>query len=482
MAQAPLPRVLIIEDEYALAAALATVVRRLGAEPLVAASGQSGLEKLAKHEVAAVLLDIGLPDMSGLKVLEQWMQEAEQGKRGQLPVVMVITAHGSLEHALKARQLGAREYFLKPLDLVEVRAALRTCLQECSHATTQDEALGAAAACQGSGSGSASPQTQPAARMMIGASAPMQRVFAAIAQAAGSKAPVLLSGPHGSGKSLAAQLIHRHGSQGPWVEFRADEHAPQDQAAALEAAAQQAHGGSLLIEELAALPLPLQAMLAKWPEELPWRMMATSSLSLSPALEAGLLREDLFYRLAVLQVELPPLRERQGDLEALAHYWLGLAAPGRELSIAPEAMQALKAHLWPGQVRELVAAMQHAAALCSGAQVLPRHLPKVIAAAGAPLDDDNNALAINASTGQRKPTRQSPQQAQFEQALLQWLDLRLTGEPNDLPTYEDLLAEVERPMLIALLKHFEDKPTRLAAALKMNRATLRRRLRELLGP
>ena len=129
MAINPLPRILIIEDEYALAAALATVVRRLGAEPLVAASGQSGLEKLAKHEVAAVLLDIGLPDMSGLKVLEQWMDEAAEGRRSHLPAVMVITAHGSLDHALRAKQLGAREYFLKPLDLAEVRSALRTCLQ-----------------------------------------------------------------------------------------------------------------------------------------------------------------------------------------------------------------------------------------------------------------------------------------------------------------------------------------------------------------
>jgi DNA-binding NtrC family response regulator len=367
-----MPSVLIIEDEYALAAALSTVVRRLGAEPVVAASGQSGLDKARRQVFDVVLLDIGLPDMSGLKVLAGLRQQANP------PEVLIITAHGSLENALEARRLGAREYFLKPLNLGEMQTCLRSLLGNGEERKAQAGAVLA----EGAGEHT----------IMIGAAPGMQRAFAAIAQACSNTAPVLLSGPRGSGTTLAARVIHRNSrrSAGPLVVFRADEWPAAGQEAALQLACDKAAGGSLLVEEVASLSLPLQGLLA------------------------------------------------------------------------PETLACLKAHAWPGNVRELAAAMRHAAAVCAGSTVLPRHLPESVASAG---HADGTGHLDEA----------------LKRALAAWMDQKLTGPEAAWPDYDALLAHVEKHMLESLLQRFEDKPTRLAAALNMNRATLRRKLRELLG-
>lgn len=434
--------VLIIEDEYALAAALSTAVRRLGAEPTVAASGQSGLEKAAKRGFDVVLLDIGLPDMSGLRVLQELRAQSEP------PTILVITAHGTLETALQARRLGAHDYFLKPLNLGEMQA----CIRGLMPVMTQHKAA------------PISPTKDK--MLMIGAAPGMQRAFTVVAQACATTVPVLLCGPHGAGKTLAAEAIHRHGacSVGPLVAFRADEWPEADHERALRQGFDSAAGGSLLIEEIGAFSLPLQSLLVRLINaELPQpRVLATTSVSLLGAIGAGRFREDLYYQLAVLQVELPPLRERLEDVPALAAYLAGNAAPGRELLLAPETLACLKAYPWPGQVRELAAAMQHAVAVCPGPMVLPRHLPQIVSA-----------------------SMQNDRTGHLDEALLRalhtWLDHRLTAPEADWPDYDCLLGHVEKQMLTLLLGRFEDKPTHLASALKMNRATLRRKLRELLG-
>lgn len=438
-------RVLIIEDEYALAAALSTVVRRLGAEPVVAASGQSGIDKAQRQSFELVLLDIGLPDVSGLRVLEQLRAMPVP------PTVLIITAHGTLENALEARRLGAHDYFLKPLNLGE----MQTCLRGLMPSTISENAASAVPTT------TANEQT-----LMIGAAPGMQRAFAVVAQACATEVPVLLRGPRGAGKTLAAQVIHRHGrrSAGPLVTFRADEWPEAEREGALQQAMDSAREGSLLVEEIGSLSLPLQALLARLlsAEEPQPRVIATTSSSLADAICAGSFREDLFYQLAVLQVVLPPLSDRVEDVPALAAYFAGRAAPGRELLLAPETLACLKAYPWPGQVRELAAALQHAAAVCSGPLVLPRHLPEAVSAA----TQTDNAGHLDTV---------------LNRALSIWLDQRLTGPEPAWPDYDSLLAHVEKQMLATLLERFEDKPTRLASALNMNRATLRRKLRDLLG-
>ncbi len=407
--------ILIIEDEYALAAALSTVVRRLDATPVVAASGQGGIDKLSAQNFALVILDVGLPDMSGLKVLER-IQSLPQP-----PPVVIITAHGTLDTALEARRLGAREYFLKPLDLAAIQRTIREVFTPAKIET-------------------------PAQTIMIGNCEPMQRAFAVIAQASGNDAPVLLQGPPGSGKSLAAEVIHRHSARAkePLIAFRADEWPADRVEAALDDAISKAGNGVLFLDEISTWSKPLQAALMHRIGNLKARLFSASSHELSAV------REDLFYALAVLQVALPPLTERTGDIPALAASFLG------ERVLSAEALAALKAHAWPGNVRELKAAMIHAAAVCSGSTILPHHLPANLVKA----EDENH-----------------PEDA-MKRSLAAWLDQKTTGTDEMMPAYDDLLETVEASMLETLLKRFDGKPTRLAAAMKMNRATLRRKLKE----
>lgn len=433
-----MPRVLIIEDEYALAAALATLVRRLGAEPVVAASGQGGLEKAARQTFHAVLLDIGLPDLSGLKVLAALRQLPTP------PPVLIITAHGTLDNALEARRLGAHDYFLKPLNLAELQPQLRALLDLPETPPEQAHS--------------------PDPAIMIGNSPGMQRAFASIAQACASPAPVLLTGAPGTGKSLAIEVIAAQGSPKPLIRYRYDE-LPLDKAeAGLAQSLEQARNGTLLVEEVGSLPMHLQAMLARTLDQAAGstapRMLATASTSLLEALQQGRFREDLYYQLSVLTVALPPLAERTEDIAPLAVALLKQAAPGRELTLSAEAMALLKAYDWPGNVRELTTALQHAAAVCAAPPILPRHLPVSIAI---------------------PPDQTGHLEQALQRALVAWLDQRLTCSEGSLPDYEHLLGELERHLLAELLARFDDKPTRLAASLNMNRATLRRKLRDLLG-
>ena len=419
--------VLIIEDEYALAAALATVVRRLEAQPVVAASGQGGLDKLATQTFALVILDVGLPDISGVKVLEKIQALPKP------PPVVIITAHGTLDTALEAKRLGAREYFLKPLDLAGIQRTLREVL------------------------GTAKPAQVEAVRdvTMTGASEPMQRAFAAIAQASGCDTPVLLQGPPGSGKSLATQVIHRHSSRAaqPLVVFRLDEWPPERVEAAFEKAVAEAGAGVLVLDEISAWPKHLQAAIVNLGASgaLKARLLAVSSQDLSARVADGSFREDLYYSLAVLRVVLPSLRECTGDIPALA----ALHANG--LALSAETLACLKGYAWPGNVRELQAALAHASAVCGGNTILPHHLPATVAAPG-----QSNHL-----------------EESMRRSLEAWLDQKTTTSDETMPAYDDLLETVESAMLDILLHRFEGKPTRLAAAMKMNRATLRRKLREV---
>lgn len=446
-----MPSVLIIEDEHALAAALSTIVRRLGGEPAVAASGQSGLDKLEKRSFNLIVLDIGLPDMSGLEVLTKIRAAAD----GQPPVI-IITAHGTLDNALEAKRLGASEYFLKPLNLTEFQGALRSFFEQPSREAAR-------------------PEDGRHARtgLMIGGAPGMQRAFAAVAQACGTDAPVLITGPAGSGKSLAARVIHGNSArrEGPFASFRADEWPEQRLDGELFGDGglfERTRNGVCFIEEIADLPLSAQAGLErrlKPPSADSPRVIAASANDLLARVRHGRFREDLYYRLKIIEVTLPPLRERTEDIPALAAFFLSQAAgAGREVGISEQALACLKAHPWPGNVRELRNAMQHAAAVCTATLVLPRHLPDAI----------SRATALSQSV-------LSHLDDALKEALSRWLDQKLTAPGNELPSYDDIAGQVEAILLNLLLPRFDHKPTRLAAALRMNRATLRRKCRERLN-
>jgi DNA-binding NtrC family response regulator len=183
------------------------------------------------------------------------------------------------------------------------------------------------------------------------------------------------------------------------------------------------------------------------------RIIAATNQDLGPAVAEKRFREDLLYRLRVLEVRLPALRERLSDLPALCSYLLAQIARDRRLALSPEALNLLMLHSWPGNVRELRNALEHAAAVCAGPVILPQHLP--------------TELRQSAGQGTASPGSGLPA------ALVLWLDSRLRDGLN----YDAIHDELEAQLLSALLPRYENKPTLLARALDMNRATLRRKLR-----
>ena len=186
------------------------------------------------------------------------------------------------------------------------------------------------------------------------------------------------------------------------------------------------------------------------------RVIATTRASLHEAVQSGEFREDLYYRLNALEIRLPSLGERAEDVPVLAQYFLGLAANDRALSFSPEALAVLAQHAWPGNVLELRNAVEYAVGVCGGRQVLPQHLPASVAI--EPLDDGTGLVA----------------------SLRGWLDEEF-AEKGEYLRYAHLIGELEGELLRELLRRYDGRPTRLAAALGMNRTTLRRRCAELLG-
>lgn len=425
--------ILIVEDEHALGSALALAVRRLGHLPILAASGGAALETLRTQSFEAVVLDIGLPDMSGLEVLEQI-----RGTGSKLPV-LVITAHATLDHAIASQKLGVADYLTKPLDLRRFEESL-------SALVTRGVLVGKLV------------ETQAAT--LIGAAPCMREVFLGIARACPSEAPVLIHGPCGSGKTLAAGVIHANGSWGSRA-LRTVECGAIHGHQALETLVAD-HHGTLVLKELTLLDAASQGwlagQLARPPADGP-RWIATSRVNPAEAVRTGALRQDLFYAFSALTVEMPPLRERVGDIPALGQFLLGVRDRGfKPVEITATALCAMQAYSWPGNVLELRHVLEHAQAMSRGGPVFPGHLPPHVAA------------ALHTSGG-------TVVSGELDAVVGRWLDSQMEVISEDAWHYDALMDRIEGSVLGHLMKRFDNRPTRLAAAMRLNRATLRQKLR-----
>ena len=448
---------LIIEDEHALAAALAAVTRRLGREAVLCSSGQRGLDELARGEFALAVLDIGLPDMSGLKVLEHM-----RARTPDLPA-LIITAHANLDNAVAAKKLGAAAYLVKPLDLHEVQETLRQLLSAAPPAPAPP---------------------RDALALLVGAAPAMQRTFVEIAHACATDAPVLITGPTGTGKTLTARVIHANSARrdAPFVTlhcsalpetlleselFGHEKNSFTGAGAARAGHIERAQGGTLFLDEIADISPAIQAKLLRFVEEhaftriggredlrVDLRLITATNKNLRDEVRAGRFREDLYYRLHVLEIALPSLRERAADVPALAASFLATLAPDRHAQLSPAAAELLQRHAWPGNVRELRNVLEHAIAVSNGGVILPQHLPREF----------------------RESAGAAPTTQPLETALAAWLQQKLRAGAS----YKEMHDELEALALRHLLAHFGGKPTILARETKMNRVTLRRKTR-LLG-
>ncbi len=358
--------ILIVDDDAAICDALDETLRALGHRPLIATSGAAALKTLEETAVGAILLDLRMPGMDGLEVLRRLHE------RGSHPPVTVLTAHASAANTIEAMRLGAFDHLTKPIGRDQLAAALSGML-----ATT-----------------TVSRDSRPKAVQdgLIGSSAAMRVVHKTIGLVADSNATVLITGETGTGKELVARAIHDHGRRAgkPFIAVNcaaipaelmeselfghvrgAFTGAVRDRAGAFR----EAHGGTLFLDEIGDMDLAMQAKLLRAlqerviapvggkPAAVDVRVIAATHRDLAQRLRQRSFREDLFYRLHVVPIHLPPLRERIADIVPLAEHFLNQAGAKR---LAPKAAARLIGQHWPGNVRELKNAMERAAVLSRG--------------------------------------------------------------------------------------------------------------------
>ncbi|MEA2739767.1 MAG: hypothetical protein QOH05_3074 [Acetobacteraceae bacterium] len=395
-------RILIVDDDTALRRAVATALTDLGHQAAEAGDGQAALAWLAANPADAVLLDLRMPGMDGMEVLRRI--RARPGA----PPVAVLTAVPTSDNTIEAMRLGAADHLAKPIGRDGLRDLLARMLPDPA-AETAVSATGMPAtqtglASAGTPAGGIASDAMPADAMprtaatrregeLIGSSAAMRDVQKAIGMLADSDATVLLLGETGTGKEVVARAIHQHGkrAKAPFVPVNCAA-IPADllesllfghvRGAFTGAVAdrlgsfQEARGGTLFLDEIGDMDLAMQAKLLRAlqervitpvggrPSPIDVRVIAATHRDLIQAVRAGRFREDLYYRLGVVPLNLPPLRERLADIIPLAEYFLALAAANDGAKrLSADAAVRLLAHPWPGNVRELLNAMKRVATL-----------------------------------------------------------------------------------------------------------------------
>jgi two-component system NtrC family response regulator len=371
------PRILLIDDDASLRRVTEYNLSSGGFSVLGAASGREGLALFRRHDPDLVITDVQLGDLNGLQIL------AAVKKESPLTPVLVITAFGSIELAVKAMQEGAFTFLAKPFDREALRLSCRKAL-ELRQLHEQKQLL----------SGEINRLT--GTEGMETANSAMAELLDTAKRAANSEANVLIAGESGTGKEVLARLVHQHSprAQGPMVAvncaaipenlleselFGHVKGAFTGAVRSRKGCFQSAGGGSLFLDEIGELRLDLQAKLlraiqervvtpvgADQPEAVDVRLIAASNRDLYAAIGQGTFREDLYYRLGVIVLPLPPLRERREDIPGLVgHFLLKLGAPAG-VRFSPQALARLKIHPWPGNIRELQNIVERAVILRKG--------------------------------------------------------------------------------------------------------------------
>ena len=477
--------ILVIDDEEAICFAFRRYFERRGFTVTVAATGKEGERQFAEARPDIVFLDVRLPDANGLDVLERLRKIDSRA------CVVVITAYGTLETVTRAIRQKAFDYLVKPLDLDRAGQIVTEALASRAAAETRQAASRAAADSRpstpaaGQGDKPAGPAAHAAkpADLLVGSCPAMQEVYKQIGKVAQVDAAVLILGDTGTGKELVARAIHEHSLRrgrafvpvncGALPENLVESElfgyvkgafsgADADKPGRFEAA----DGGTLFLDEVADLPLAAQVKLLRFLDSqtverlgsirsisLDVRVLAATNRDVRKAIEAGAFREDLFYRLAVVQIELPPLRKRRQDIFELAEHFLAQRA-GDRVHLSAAAAVVLYGHRWPGNVRELRNAMEHAAVVCGGDVILPRHLP----------------AAVRAAAGGA-----GPDASRVHQAAEAYLD----SLPPGAGQFGRAVEPLERALIRRALAETHGNQSAAADLLGLHRNTLRNKLRQL---
>ena len=389
-------QVLVADDEPNLRRVLGALLNRDGYDVHLAENGEQALGLLREHHVDLVITDLRMPKLDGMALLRE-VARLDPG----LPVIM-LTAHGTVDNAVEALKLGAFDYLTKPFDQAEVRAVVQKALR------TRDLSDSEATLEAADEPGAAGPERGAGARYgIIGESEAILAVYAVLDRVADTPTTVLITGESGTGKELVARALHQNSSRRdkPFIKVNCAA-IPKDlmeselfgyERGAFTGAVtskpgrfELASGGTLFLDEIAEIPVEMQVKLLRVLQESEFervggvktlqvdvRLVAATNRDLKREIGSGGFREDLFYRLNVVPITLPPLRERVADISLLAEFFLqkfNQRLKKQVLGVEPDALERLCAYGWPGNIRELENVMERAVLFADGARLRERDL------------------------------------------------------------------------------------------------------------
>ncbi len=451
-------RILLVDDEPSILSVLSTVLQAENYDVVSASDGQKALDLIQSDEFDLVISDIRMTPVDGIEILKALH------KAGSQTSVIMLTAYGSVETAIEALKLGAFDYVTKPFKVDELLITVQRALQY-RNAITENADL------------KEKLQTRYQFDNIIAESPAMKNVCDMIRRVAPTDTTVLINGPSGTGKELVAKAIHAHSQRSkkdflpvncaalpePLLESEMFGHvkgaftgAASDKVGLFEAA----HGGTIFLDEIGSMPLSIQGKLLRVLQEreirrvgsnktisVDARVLAATNVPLESLIEEGKFREDLFYRLSVIPIAIPPLKERTEDILPLVYHVMRKEIPeGKEYpSLAPDVCASLEQYNWPGNVRELENAIKHGITFARDNRITGDVLPPKI-------------MAASQAVGTATPSKQAPIDAERAKSL------------------KSFLREQEKGYLNKVLQSTGGDKERAAKSLKISLATLYRKL------
>jgi DNA-binding NtrC family response regulator len=454
-------RLLVVDDDRSIRRLCITVGQSLGFSCLEADSAESALESLESEAPDLILADLMMPTMSGIDFLESAKKVLPHTE------IAIMTGHGSIEAAVRAMRAGAYDFITKPFRLEELRLLLQR-MEEKAKLVAENEFLRERVTNDMELNG------------VVGSSPKIQDVLRMVARLKETRTPVLITGESGTGKELIARAIHYRGASAkqPFVAvdcgslvptlieselFGYERGAFTGANKAKEGLFQSASGGTIFLDEIGELPLELQAKLLRVLQEkevrpvggtsrvkVDVRVIAATNRDLEAAYKEGTFRKDLFFRLNVVSVHLPSLRERKSDVPSLVHFFLDKHAPGRLLHVSTDAMKTMLEYDWPGNVRELENCVERAVALGADDVLDVDDLPPVVSTVMAEIPVASVPVGLPAASIAPLPS---------------------------VPVSESDLEELERATILRVFEQVKGDKTLAGKILGISRATLYRKLK-----
>ena len=464
--------ILIVDDDRGVRYSLKRMFEEKGIQAVTARNGREALELLKQEPLPnLILMDIVMPGISGLDLLEAIKHENPQQQ------VIMMTAHGTTDRAIRAMKLGAFDYIQKPFDIPKMWETVQKALQT-------------AKAIQNPVSYHTGKPEHWEGESIVGNSPQMQEVYKIIGQIAGKEVNVLITGESGTGKELVARAIYHHSLRNhrPFLSINCaaiPENLLESELFGHEKGAftgaehkrigrfEQAHTGMIFLDEIGDMPIHIQAKILRFIQEgeiqrlgssetikSDVRLIAATNKSLEAGVKEGWFREDLYYRLNVVTIQLPSLRERREDIPDLIRYFISRFRIDLQKEVAavqPDAMTILMHYHWPGNVRELENSIKRAIVICKGNEILPEHLP---------------AQMISAKVADQRVAEELLDEME---TLLNRLFEKINETVRENPGLE-VMSIIEKGMIERAIRLTSGNKLQAASLLGINRNTLRNKM------